>query len=205
MMVRLTGFQRLSPDLPATMPDAVRDEILAAFGDQGVVGVSTASAPAARARTGLRARRDHPARRQPDPCHHPPYQRAIRRDLVVEQFQLRGRRRVACAAPHRGGRRQYGSLRPVRGLDLCEGAARRGPRRLYAILPELRSLSDEPGKGLQAARSVAAAAPDFSWGWSGVVLAAAQNLMRPISASGARKFGTSGSRPRIRRCAGPEE
>ena len=45
MIVRLTGFQRLSADLPATLPDAVRDEITAAFGDQGVVGVSTASAP----------------------------------------------------------------------------------------------------------------------------------------------------------------
>jgi len=47
MMVRLTGFQRLSAELPATLPDAVRDEVTAAFGDQGVVGVSTASAPAA--------------------------------------------------------------------------------------------------------------------------------------------------------------
>ena len=45
MMVRLTAFQRLSPDLPAAMPDAVRDEIIAAFNEAGVVGVSTASAP----------------------------------------------------------------------------------------------------------------------------------------------------------------
>src|SRR5204862_6150351 len=47
MTVRLTGFQRLSTDLPASLPYAIRDEITAAFGDQGVVGVSTASAPSA--------------------------------------------------------------------------------------------------------------------------------------------------------------
>jgi tetratricopeptide (TPR) repeat protein len=46
MVVRLTGFQTLSADLPATMRDSVRDEIAAAFNDDGVVGVSTASAPA---------------------------------------------------------------------------------------------------------------------------------------------------------------
>ena len=47
MEVRLAGFQLLSADLPATMRDAVRDEIVAAFNDDGVVGVSTAPAPAA--------------------------------------------------------------------------------------------------------------------------------------------------------------
>ena len=46
MQVRLTGFQLLSTDLPAAMRDAVGTEITAAFTDDGVVGVSTASAPA---------------------------------------------------------------------------------------------------------------------------------------------------------------
>ena len=46
MQVRLTGFQLLSPDLPAAMREAVSTEITAAFTDDGVVGVSTASAPA---------------------------------------------------------------------------------------------------------------------------------------------------------------
>src|SRR3954469_11644230 len=45
MMVRLTTFQRLSPDLPQAMPDAMRDEIIAAFNADGVVGVSTAAEP----------------------------------------------------------------------------------------------------------------------------------------------------------------
>ena len=45
MMVRLTGFQNLSSNLPPTIADAVREEIIAAFGDQGVVGLSTAFGP----------------------------------------------------------------------------------------------------------------------------------------------------------------
>ena len=46
MQVRLTGFKLLSSDLPAEMPEAVSTEITAAFTDDGVVGVSTATAPA---------------------------------------------------------------------------------------------------------------------------------------------------------------
>lgn len=46
MTVRLAGFQLLSPDLPATLKDAVGAEITAAFNVDGVVGVSTAAAPA---------------------------------------------------------------------------------------------------------------------------------------------------------------
>jgi hypothetical protein len=45
MEVRLAGFQLLSADLPATMRDTVRDEIVAAFNQDGVVGISTASGP----------------------------------------------------------------------------------------------------------------------------------------------------------------
>ena len=46
MTVRLSGFQLLSADLPATLRDTVDAEITAAFSVDGVVGVSTASAPA---------------------------------------------------------------------------------------------------------------------------------------------------------------
>lgn len=46
MTVRLSGFQLLSPDLPATLRATVDAEIAAAFNADGVVGVSTASAPA---------------------------------------------------------------------------------------------------------------------------------------------------------------
>jgi tetratricopeptide (TPR) repeat protein len=47
MTVRLAGFQLLSPDLPKAMPDAVGTEIIAAFNEDGAVGVSTASVPTA--------------------------------------------------------------------------------------------------------------------------------------------------------------
>jgi tetratricopeptide (TPR) repeat protein len=46
MTVRLAGFQTLSAGLPATMREAIDAEIAAAFNADGVVGVSTAPAPA---------------------------------------------------------------------------------------------------------------------------------------------------------------
>jgi tetratricopeptide (TPR) repeat protein len=45
MTVRLAGFQLLSADLPATIRATVDAEIAAAFNADGVIGVSTASAP----------------------------------------------------------------------------------------------------------------------------------------------------------------
>jgi DNA-binding winged helix-turn-helix (wHTH) protein/tetratricopeptide (TPR) repeat protein len=45
MTVRLSGFQLLSPDLPETLRETVDAEITAAFSIDGVVGVSSASAP----------------------------------------------------------------------------------------------------------------------------------------------------------------
>lgn len=45
MQVRLTSFDRLSTDLPASLPNAFRDEIIAAFAKDGQVSVSTASPP----------------------------------------------------------------------------------------------------------------------------------------------------------------
>jgi len=47
MTVRLAGFQLLSADLPKTMSDTIGTEIISAFNEDGAVGVSTASAPAA--------------------------------------------------------------------------------------------------------------------------------------------------------------
>lgn len=46
MTIRLAGFQLLSADLPATLRDTVDAEINAAFSVDGIVGVSTAPAPA---------------------------------------------------------------------------------------------------------------------------------------------------------------
>jgi DNA-binding winged helix-turn-helix (wHTH) protein len=46
MTVRLSGFDLLSTDLPATLRETVDAEITAAFSSDGVVGVSSASTPA---------------------------------------------------------------------------------------------------------------------------------------------------------------
>jgi DNA-binding winged helix-turn-helix (wHTH) protein/tetratricopeptide (TPR) repeat protein len=46
MTVRLSGFSLLSSDLPETLPETADAEISAAFSIDGVVGVSSASAPA---------------------------------------------------------------------------------------------------------------------------------------------------------------
>jgi tetratricopeptide (TPR) repeat protein len=45
MTVRLAGFKTLSAGLPAKMNDTVSSEVTAAFNADGVIGVSTASAP----------------------------------------------------------------------------------------------------------------------------------------------------------------
>jgi len=45
MMVRLSGFQPLSADLPATMRESINAEVTAAFNIDGVVGVSTVATP----------------------------------------------------------------------------------------------------------------------------------------------------------------
>jgi tetratricopeptide (TPR) repeat protein len=45
LQVRFTGFKRLSPNLAPALSDAMREEMIAAFVDEGVVGVSTAAAP----------------------------------------------------------------------------------------------------------------------------------------------------------------
>ena len=175
MMVRLSGYQRLSPDLPATIPDAVRDEIIAAFGDQGVVGLSTAPAPA------------------PGPA--PAYSLGgtIRRD--GEQIRVITRR-----SNERSGATLWSSSSNYDAAQLSRvppriavDAAKMARCGLFAASTYSKPLSDlvladymqycqtgavfsgAPQKALDSARKVVAAAPDFSWGWSAVTLAAAQS------------------------------
>ena len=45
MMVRLAGFSNLSSDLPTSMPEAMRDEIIAAFNDDGLLEFPTGGCP----------------------------------------------------------------------------------------------------------------------------------------------------------------
>jgi len=176
MMVRLAGFQRLSTDLPATLPDTVRDELTAAFGDQGVVGVSTASAP------------------PPGPAPAYALGGTIRRD--GNQVRV-----ITRLANERSGATLWSSSSNYDAAQLA-----RVPRRiaiqsalmarcgLFGASTYRKSLPDQvladymqyclttsvfqtdPGKGLNFARKVIAAEPDFSWGWAAVADAAVQNM-----------------------------
>ena len=185
MMVRLTGFQRLSADLPATMPDAVRDELTAAFGDQGVVGVSTASAPpsgtAPAYALGGTIRRDG-------------YQiRVITRltnersgatlwssssNFAVDQLQQVPRRiAVQSALMARCG--LFGASTYPKSLP----DAVLSDYMQYCLTTAV--FQTDPEKGLNFARKAVAAAPDFSWGWAAVADAAVQS--RILNPPGARR------------------
>ena len=118
MQVRLTGFQRLSPDLPASMPDAMRDEIIAAFREDGVIGVSTASAAPGGGPSyalGGTVRTDGDKVRvitKPD-------QRALRCDLWSNDYTYDRRGRLASAAPRMAVEAgKHGPLRTLRRVDL---------------------------------------------------------------------------------------
>ena len=204
MMVRLTGFQRLSPDLPATNAgrDARRDH-------RGVQRRRRRRRfdrrrAAARHRAGLRARRNDPARRRQDPGHHPPDQRAVRRDVVVRQLQLRRRRSLrACRAtsPSRPAiwfAAACSALRPIRS---------RCPTRCSRTIMQYcqnywRSVRTSPARLLDSARRVVAAAPiSPGAGRRSRLPRPAPQLMRHASRPAAR--GTSAtqadSRPPTRR------
>jgi tetratricopeptide (TPR) repeat protein len=172
MMVRLTGFTRLSNDLPEGMPAAIGDEIVAAFNDDGVVGVSTATvAPPGTA---------------------PAY--ALGGTVRREGDQIKVNVRLT---NERSGATLWSNIFSYDGDD-----AARVPRHigvdagnmvrcgLFAASTYSKALADrvltdymqychnsgfvqfEPGKDLDFARKVVAAAPDFSWGWSAVAGAA---------------------------------
>jgi len=171
MLVRLTGFERLSPDLPATMPDALRDEIIAAFNDDGVVGVSTASAP--------------------PPGTAPAY--GLGGTIRDDGDKIRV---IARLTNERTGTTLWSSTFTYDRADVS-----RVPRHiavdagilvrcgLFGASTYPRPLPDPvmsdylqacynintaqaPTKGLNFARKVVAARPDFSWGWSAIAVAA---------------------------------
>lgn len=171
MIVRLATFQRLSDDLPAAMPDAVRDEVIAAFNEDGVVGVSTASAP--------------------PPGAAPAYSLAgtIRRD--GDRIRV-----ITRLSNERTGVTLWSG-----SFDFDAGQPSRVPRQiavhagnvlrcgLFGASTYPKSMPDpvlsdylkfchhywvelESGKMLHSARRAVAAAPAFSSGWSAVTIAA---------------------------------
>ena len=186
MMVRLTGFSSLSADLPAGTPGAMRDEIIAAFNDDGVVGVSTATAPA------------------PGPGPAYALGGTIRRD--GDQIKVN-----VLLTNERSGATLWSNIysydadqlsRVPRHIAVDAGNMVRcglfAASTYRKALPD-QTLSDylqycanggnvtfEPGKALNSAQKVVAAAPDFSWGWSAVGSSAGALWVDPSNSQAAQ-------------------
>jgi tetratricopeptide (TPR) repeat protein len=170
MQVRLAGFQLLSPDLPRGMPQALGDEINAAFNDDGVVTVSTASAP--------------PAGNAPAYA----MSGTIRRegDKIKVIVRLSNERSgttlwsndysydaaLAARVPHLAA---IASSMVVRcGLFGASTYPKELPDNALIAYLGFCQEGDGPdfSKSLNFAQKAVAIAPDFSWGWSGVEIAA---------------------------------
>src|SRR5947199_883115 len=171
MMVRLTTFQRLSPDLPQGMPDAMRDEIIAAFNEVGVVGVSTAAEPPPGAgpayALGATMRRDGDRIRVITRLTNERSGATLWSDSFdFDADQLsRVPRQIAI---------QAGNVLHC-GLFGASTYSKRMPDPViseYLQFCQYYWLDPQSGKMLNSARRVVAAAPDFSWGWSAVTIAA---------------------------------
>jgi Tfp pilus assembly protein PilF len=188
MQVRLAGFQRLSPDLPASMPQALSDEINAAFNDDGVVNVSTASAP--------------------PPGNAPAYAMSgtIRRegDKIKVIVRLTNER-TGTTLWSNDYSYDPALLPRVPHLAAVESSmvvrcglfgASTYPKSLpdNVLIPYLGFCQGQDGpdanKALNSARRAVALAPDFSWGWSGVAVAATGSWFRSkLSDDSFRKTG----------------
>jgi tetratricopeptide (TPR) repeat protein len=171
LQVRLAGFERLSNQVPATMPDAVRDELIATFGDDAIVSVSTAA--------------------KAPPGSAPAYALGgtIRRD--GDKIKI-----IARLTNERSGSTIWSNSfvydaaqieRVPRRIAIDASAVTRCglfgastyPKKLgEAAVTDYFQYCDNllvqfaPAKALDFARKVIAAVPDFSWGWSAVEIAA---------------------------------
>ena len=180
LQVRLAGFQRLSGDLPSTIPATMRDEIIAAFGEDSIVRVSTAAATPSG--SGPAYALGGTIRHEGDKV------KVIARltnertgttlwtsDYVQPAAQIdRMPRRVAIDT----------SLVTRCGLFGASTYRKTLPESvLVDYLKACQNFGDQPEKALDFAHKVTAAAPDFSWGWSAVEIAAFNALLgRPAEA-----------------------
>lgn len=168
MMIRLAGFSILSTDLPATMPDAMRDEITAAFANDGTIGVSTASAaPPGTA----------PAYALSGTIRHDGGKIKVIANLVNERSganlwseSLSFDDKQASAVPRRVAVIAGTMVRC--GLFGASTYPKALPDPVMADYLQFcrydGQVSFEPTRALDFARKVVAAAPDFSWGWSAI-------------------------------------
>ncbi len=179
MQVRLAGFERLSSDVPAGLPDALRDEIIAAFNDDGLVTVSTAATP--------------------PPGTAPAYALggSIRREGGTIRIiaRLTNERSGVTLWSNSFGYGTGDIARVPRRIAVDAGnvvrcglfGAATYPKRMpdavladYLQFCHYTNLDFVFSKALYFARKTVAAAPDFSWGWSAVEKTAVL-AMRPKS------------------------
>jgi tetratricopeptide (TPR) repeat protein len=167
LQVRLVSFQRLSSDLPETMPDAMRAEITAAFGDDGVITVSSAAqapkdAAPAYALGGTMGR---------DGGKLEVIARLTNERTGTTMWSKSYEYEIAQAskAPRRVAINASTIIRC--GLFGASTYPKQLPEPVLGDYFEACQNGDEPGKALDFARKVVAAVPDFSWGWSAVEIA----------------------------------
>lgn len=171
MLVRLAGFQRLSGDLPQTMPEALSQEMINAFTTNGVVGVSTAPAP--------------------PPGDAPAYALGgtLQRDSDKVKF-------IATMTDERSGTTLWSHAYEYDAAQIdriphwaavdASWVARCG---LFAVSTYPKTLPDQTlgnylewcsqdsaTKSLDIAKSIVAATPDFSWGWSAVEISSMEAM-----------------------------
>ena len=169
MTVRLAGFQLLSTDFPATLRATVDAEIAAAFNADGVVGVSSAAAPASGSA--------------------PAY--ALGGTIQRDGEKIRV---ITNLTNERSGATLWGGSFDYAGSEVANvprhiavdagnvvrcglfGASTYSKGLPDAVLKDYMQFCQaywdadmsEGRKGLVAAQRVVAAVPDFSWGWAAV-------------------------------------
>ena len=178
LQVRLTGFERLTPDIPAGTDVALRDELTAALADEGIVKVSNAAAPppgtgAAFAVGGTVRRDGAQVRIVLQLVNERSGATLWSQSLAYDTAQLsRVPRLVAANAGSVLRCGLFGASTYPHALP--DGAMADYLTECfhhYALDPQL-------AKGLDAARKVVGAVPDFSWGWSGVAISAVMTAQR---------------------------
>ena len=186
MQVRLTGFDELSAGLPAGMQDALRDEITAAFANDGTIGVSTA--PSMLPGDGPAYALGGTVRRDGEKI------KVIARlvnersgaNLWSQSFDYDADkasgvpRRIAVAA---------GNMARC-GLFAASTYPKALPDSVFAdYLQYCRysgGLEYQATRALDFAQKVVAAVPDFSWGWSAVENSAMLAIFADTNAADAR-------------------
>jgi len=168
MTIRLAGFSRLSEDLPSTMPDAIRDEITAAFANDGTIGVSTAtSAPPGTA----------PAYALSGTVRHDGDKIKVIARLINERSSanLWSESLVFDAKEASSVPRKVAVIAGTMvrcGLFGASTYPKALPDTVMADYLQFcrydGQVSFEPTRAMDFAQKVVAAAPDFSWGWSAI-------------------------------------